>query len=50
MNAAPMRQVMRYYDRSSDELVGKLAADATSSDRSGIDGQQLSDEFVELRS
>jgi hypothetical protein len=27
MNASPMRQVMRYYDRSSDELIGELAAE-----------------------
>ena len=27
MNASPMRQVMRYYDCSFDELVGKLTAE-----------------------
>src|SRR5437868_1931235 len=45
MNASPMRQVMRYYDRSSDELVGKLAAeppDLGKVNRSGIRWTKLS--------
>ena len=45
MNASPMRQVMRYYDRSSDELVGKLAAepsDLGKVNRSGIRWAKLS--------